>query len=584
MQLQHFNRFFLSLRMKFMILFMALITIPFMISGAFTYTKYASNVEQSTKNSTLQIVDQIRINLDRYVKEIERLTLAPLYDPNVLAILKNHSQLYQKGAYLTAEEQFKMNLFISSMSFDRSEIESILIFTNDGSLFGNADTNVTNYWLEENKKWMEQVDNDDGGLTILPPHAVSYYMAGPKTVISLSRLIREPYTHSKIGFIKVDLKVDGFENIFSSVNFGNNSKLYIYDRNGIPLYPQSAAAGPDINDPRFLSASAKSKYTGMQIWGQIPLEELRKEAKDITGYTLMISLISLAVAFLLAIVSSDRLVKPIRHLQSKMELVKKGFLKERAVVVHNDEIGQLSEVFNRMMSEIDRLVREVYETKLRERDAEISALQSQMNPHFLYNTLESINMMAVQINHLELSGVVSSLGKLLRYTVDKRQTKVYLRDELRFVEAYLQIQKLRSGDSMRAELFIDPSLHIVLVPKLLLQPLVENVIEHGMGSEPVTIRIRAAAENDDLIMTVEDDGVGMDDPALERLLLRLSAPEETTSAARNTAFGQRNGGYALRNVHQRLQLLYGKPYGIRIQHNDHKGMTVLIRLPFEWEE
>ncbi|MCR8635453.1 cache domain-containing sensor histidine kinase [Paenibacillus radicis (ex Xue et al. 2023)] len=582
MLLANLNRLFLSLRMKFMILFMALITIPFIISGAFTYTKYSANVEQNTKNYTLQIVDQIRINLDRYVKEIERLTLSPLYDPNVLAILKNHSSSYQKGVYLTAEEQFKTNLFISSMAFDRSEIESILIFTNDGSLFSNSDTSVTNYWEQETNNWMEKADLEDGGLTINPPHSVSYYTTGPKTVVSLSRLIREPYTHSKIGFIKVDLKAEGFEKIFSSVNLGNNSKLYIYDKDKTLLHPQSTITEPDVNDPRFLSAWTKSKYTGLQILGQIPLGELRKEAKEITSYTLMISLTSLAVALILAILSSDRLVKPIRHLQSKMELVKKGFFKERAIVATNDEIGQLTEVFNRMVGEIDRLVREVYETKLRERDAEISALQSQMNPHFLYNTLESINMMAVQHNHLALSNVVTNLGKLLRYTVDKNQSAVYLRDEVRFVESYLQIQALRCGDSLRMEIFIDPSLQYVLVLKLILQPLVENVIEHGMGSDPVTIRIRAATENDDLILSVEDDGLGIDVQTMEQVLRRIDYAGEEHPVKQE--FGQKSSGYALRNVHQRIRLLYGEPYGILLKKNAHKGMTVFIRLPFQWEE
>ncbi|MEK3719343.1 cache domain-containing sensor histidine kinase [Paenibacillus sp. FSL H8-0034] len=580
--LVHLNRTFFSLRTKFMILFMALITIPFMISGAFTYTKYAANVEQSTKNYTLQIVDQIRINLDRYMKEIDRLTLSPLYDPNVLAILKNHTSSYQKGVYLTAEEQFKMNLFISSMAFERSEIESILIFTDDGSLFSNSDTSVMNYWSQDTNNWMADDILEDGGLTINPPHTVSYYTSGPKTVVSLSRLIREPYTHSKIGYIKVDLKTEGFENIFSSVQFGNNSKLYIYDQKGTILYPQASASEPDLNDPGLLSASTRSKYTGLQIWGQIPLAELRKEAKEITSYTLMISLISLGAALLLAVLSSDRLVKPIRHLQSKMELVKKGFFKERAIVSTHDEIGQLTEVFNRMVGEIERLVREVYETKLRERDAEISALQSQMNPHFLYNTLESINMMAVRHHHLALSDVVTNLGKLLRYTVDKRQTFVYLRDEVRFVEAYMQIQELRSGDRLRAEIFIDPSLQIVLVLKLILQPLVENVIEHGMGSEPVTIRIKAVTENDDLIVSVEDDGLGMDEAEIEQVLRRIDYAGEDPHVKQE--FGHKSSGYALRNVHQRIRLLYGKPYGLVLRKNAHQGMTVLIRLPFQWEE
>jgi two-component system sensor histidine kinase YesM len=577
-----FKRLFVPLRMKFMILFMSLITIPIMISGAFTYSKYSSNVEQNAKNYTLQIVDQIRINLDRYVKEIERLTLSPLYDPDVLAILKNHSSLYQKGVYLTAEEQFKINLFISSMAFERSEIESILIFTNDGSLFSNAEASVLNYWVKETESWMEQVETEDGGLTILPPHTVSYYKTGAKKVVSLSRLLREPYTHKIIGMIKVDLNEDGFEKIFSSVSFGTNSKLYIYDKEAQLMYPDLIDSQPDLQAPQFLSASTKSKYTGLQIIGQIPLKELRKEAKELTRYTLMITVLALGAAFLLAIISSNRLVKPIRHLQSKMELVKKGFFKERAIVSTHDEVGQLTTAFNRMVGEIDRLVREVYETKLREREAEISALQSQMNPHFLYNTLESINMMAIQRNYLDLSSVVSNLGRLLRYTVDKHRTMVYLRDEIRFVEAYLQIQELRNGDSLRTEIGIDPALQNALVPKLILQPLIENVIEHAMGSRTVTVRIRARMEREDLVLSVEDDGEGMDEQTVDWVQQRMYSAKEEQSETQQ--FGEKNHGYALRNVHQRIRLLYDKPYGVSIHPHTGQGVQFLIRLPFRWDE
>ena len=130
---------YISLRTKFIVFFLFFITVPIAVSGTITYTKYASNVERSMADSTSQLVEQIRINLDRYIQEIERLTLSPFYDEEVLAILKKHSGAYDlDDAHMTIEEQQKINLFISSMAFDRSEIESILLFSNDGSLFNNS--------------------------------------------------------------------------------------------------------------------------------------------------------------------------------------------------------------------------------------------------------------------------------------------------------------------------------------------------------------------------------------------------------------------------------------------------------------
>ncbi|MEC0146727.1 sensor histidine kinase [Paenibacillus alginolyticus] len=576
------NRQFISLKMKFMILFMALITIPILISGSFTYIKYSSNVERNAENYTLNLVEQIRINMDQYMKEVERLTLAPYYDSGVLAILKLHSDLYQKGVYLNVEEQQKMGLFISSLSFDRPEIESILMFANDGSLFNNSEISVMNNWIPEKENWMSKVLLEEGAFTILPPHTVYYYSSGPKQVVSLTRLIREPFSHKPLGIIKVDLSADGFEKIFSPEGKGNNINLYIYDKEGTRVYSDRIAPELNLSDPQYLSASTDSTYTGLQFWGQIPLSELEKEARELTRFTIMITVISLIVAYLLSILSSNSLVKPIRHLQSKMALVRKGFFKEQAVVRTYDEIGQLTEVFNTMVGEIDRLVREVYETKLREREAELSALQSQMNPHFLYNTLESINMMAIQSNDLNISNVVTNLGNLLRYTVDMRQTLVYLRDEMQFVESYLQIQELRSSDRLRTEIYIDPSLLTALVPKLILQPLIENVIEHGMGGDPVTIRLRARMEGEDLILSVEDDGVGMDEPTVKLVEERMYSLRE--EHPQKQEYGLKSHGFALRNVHHRIRLLYGESYGISIDKKVCRGVTFQIRLPFQWEE
>src|SRR5690606_4811944 len=142
----------------------------------------------------------------------------------------------------------------------------------------------------------------------------------------------------------------------------------------------------DLDDERnYLHAEAEADYTGIKVMGVVPLHDLRDDATELTKFTLIISLLTLALAYVMAVVSSDRLVKPIQHLRSKMKLVQMGALQERAEVTTNDEIGQLTSVFNNMIEHIDYLVKEVYESTLRQREAELSALQEQINPHFLYN-------------------------------------------------------------------------------------------------------------------------------------------------------------------------------------------------------
>lgn len=587
-----FDKRFISLRTKFITLFFLFITIPFLISGIVTYNKYSADVEANARSYTAQIMDQIMVNIDRYVKEMERLTITPLYDEDVLNILRDHSGHHQRPRYLTTDETNKMNLFISSLQFDRSEIHSILIFANDGSLFSSFDRSISNYWSVDSSQWMEAVKLNDGKLTIVPPHQVDYYKQAMDNVVSLARVIREPYTHLPIGIVKVDLTPKGFESILSSVTLSQNSELYILDQEGNLLYSKSESdetmLAIDLDDERnYLHAEAESDYTGIKVMGVVPLHDLRDDAKELTKFTLIISLITLALAYVMAVVSSDRLVKPIQHLRSKMKLVQMGALQERAEVTTNDEIGQLTSVFNNMIEHIDYLVKEVYESTLRQREAELSALQEQINPHFLYNTLETMNMLALQKDNYELSGMITSLGKLLHYTVDKKEKPVYLKDEILFVESYLKIQSFRLGDRLHTDIRVDPSFEHCLVPKLILQPLIENVIEHGLASQSrVHLTLKVKVQGEDLIIAIQDDGVGMTSEqidALEELIYRTRHAEMPEKSDGNE-FGKVKKGYALRNVHQRIRLLYGEDYGLYIDKMIIQGALFWIKIPITWEE
>lgn len=637
--IQRMKAVYFPLRAKFMILFCLLITVPFFVIGVITYQKYSAGVERNTSELTYQLVDQMNVSLNRYVKEIERLTLMPMYDESIMRILKNHRDPVSKSPYLTSDETSKMNLFISSLAFDRSEIKSIAIYTNDGSIFSNLDQSVNTRWQgSPGFAWMDDVKEKDGGLVILPPHESDYYVV-PKTVISIARVIREPYTNKTLGMIKVDLTPLGFESILSSASLAGNGRIAITDREGRLIFASSdpgteeeriadaetygtdavgtqgaeAAAsrqavasangempGAETDAERntsgaqaahdryqgdtLISASTESDYTGLRVTAMMSLRELRKEARELSQFTLIVSVIALAAACALAILSAGKLVKPIAHLHAKMRQVKRGQFQERAVVSSNDEIGQLTEGFNAMIGEIDRLVKEVYETRLRERESELSALQSQIHPHFLYNTLEMMNMLALQGNGAQLSVIATSLGKLLRYTVDKKERQVFLQDELRFVESYLHIQALRLGDALRTSVRVDSSYDRCIVPKLMLQPLVENVIEHAMGASPVQLRISARVDGDDLIVSVQDDGIGMSTERKARLEREMNEPEQArvVDGKLQGSFGRVQKGFALRNVHQRIRLLHGEPYGITIDRSVRQGVGLDIRLPIEW--
>ncbi|KRE71439.1 sensor histidine kinase [Paenibacillus sp. Soil750] len=579
---------FVSLRTKFLVLFCFMITLPFLFSGYLTYQKYSANVEREAKTYSDQIVEQLSINLERYVKDIERITIAMYYDANLLQILEKHKIATVSGNYKSIEEQIKMSQLIASIIIDRTELEGVFIFALDGTLFSNLMETIKGNWEPNTSAWMEQVKQKDGGLVILPPVAWNYYLNKPKEALSFSRLIKDPLTNRELGYVKVDLTSKGFEKILSSVKVSKNSKLYVFNESLQPIYPFTKEAplpsydeivGTSSSD--IITSLRTTGYGGLQIIGTIPKEDLLTDARKLTSFTLWISVVSLVFAFAAALFTSDRLVKPVHHLQRKMRRVQGGDFQERAIVYSNDEIGSLTEGFNSMVSQLDIMIKEMYELRLREKDSELSALQSQINPHFLYNTLESINMVAVKERNNELSQVITSLGKLLRYTVDKQERFVYLKDELAFVQNYLNIQSFRLEDQLSTEILVDFSHEYAMLPKLILQPLVENAIEHGLGKEPITIQITSKAEGQDLYVYVTDNGKGINPERRKLVEQRLIEPERQQSGFLSD---KKSKGFALRNIHQRLVILYGESYGLSIAHTGPEGTSFCIRIPFQWEE
>lgn len=579
---------FLSLRAKFIFLFFLLITIPFFLSGLITYKQYSNNVQAEAIAYTRQIIDQITINLDRYLKDMDRLTLTPYYDKNVIDILNAHLSIIPTTRYVKNDENAKMNFMITSLAIDRNELQGIMIFTNDGIIFSNLQDSITRNWEMSANAWMRDVITADGGLVIIPPHPVYYYLGGPKEVVSIARVIREATTNKHLGIVKVDLSEKSFEKILASASFSKNSHIYVSDRQDRQLYPLHGQVDLKTTDNQismagetYLTATKQSDYTGMYVTGLIPQADMKAGARQLIRFTIFISVGAVLVAYFIAGIASGRLVRPIRHLQMKMKKVQKGDFGERATVTTFDEIGQLTEGFNVMVAEIERLVREVYESKLREREAEFYALQSQINPHFIYNTLESINTMALQSQQYKVSNVVVNLGRLLRYTVDKNAKYVTLQDEISFVESYLEIQSSRLGILLKTEFHVEIGHEYLLIPKLILQPLVENVIEHALTDQPVTVKISTRIEGEDLLIVVEDDGAGMTAARRIQVEKHMHAEHDEESKQR---FGEKKKEFALRNVHRRLFLLYGEGYGLFMNKTTTRGSQFLVRIPLLYGE
>ncbi|WNR44845.1 cache domain-containing sensor histidine kinase [Paenibacillus roseipurpureus] len=543
-----------------------------------------------------QITDQINQNLDRTFTELQRLSLVPLYDAQVVAILQKYNLKINVNTRPTFEELDKMSLYIAGSAYNRPELHGIHIIAGNGYVFTNVDPSLIKPYLDVSREeWYQRAVKADGAWTLIPQHQPSYYV-NPLTTVSVARLLRDQTTSQALGVIIIDMKLDFFRSILSKVKFEEEGSLLVVNGANELVFEESRGAlAPGmngvlqgtswtgngvhqmrINAETYMVIRNVSDYSGLKVVSFIPVGALLKETKDLRNFTLILAAGCLVVAGLLAFYFAYQLSRPLLKLKQKMLLVQNGNFHHRVPIETQDEFGQLGIGFNRMVEEIERLVNEVYVIGLREKEAELVALQSQINPHFIYNTLESINMMAVQKGVHEVSDMVSALGRMLRYTVDRADRFVRLEEEWQFVQSYVKIQQLRYGERLLAvfDMEEEASLQHCLVPKLLLQPLVENAIYHGLDSleRGGTIWVSAAQHDNDLLLMVRDDGTGMKDEHIQQLKTSIHLPllKEGT-----------NRGMALRNIYQRLALLYPGAFELDIDASDGEGTAVTIIIPLK---
>ncbi|THF73795.1 cache domain-containing sensor histidine kinase [Cohnella fermenti] len=320
-----------------------------------------------------------------------------------------------------------------------------------------------------------------------------------------------------------------------------------------------------------------------RIVTEAPIDSLLKEARQVRTTSLVVTGLTLLLSCCLIVIFLNRIMDRIRKLLRTMTLVKQGKLVKVKDEGGADEIGQLTKNFNQMVEGLESSIEENYvirlslqDAQIKKRDAELYALQSQINPHFLFNTLESIRMKLItattSAQNLETAGMVRNLSKILRKSLNWHEDVVRLEEEMEFVRSYIDIQKARFHDKISEQLGVDESLLALKVPKLIVQPIVENAIKHGIENKKGkgVIAISVKEEGDTVRIVIRDDGIGIDGGRLERIRQALSQTGSERKERR--AIG-------LQNVHDRIALHYGEGYGLTVDSAEGEGTTVTLSLP-----
>jgi len=564
----------MSLRLKIILVFVLCIILTFSPLLFILETKVkALNMEQ-LEQQTIQLIDSKSIEIGSWLNQrISEIRIIHEY------VSTNEFNLMASRLYLT-----RLNKVLSKQYGNLNETFAIGALDGYGWINDNITIHVSN------RDYFNKVMSSDVEYVISKP-LVSKSDNTPIFIICYP-IINDK--NKKIGFINGAVNLEKISEIASSIDVYNgfswimNKDMDIYSISKDILtnkYISAEELNKIIKKSKEINSgtiSLKNIYNkdATLFFSSIPYTEdwilctiiennyIHAQTNNIINLVIILGIILLFFSILLAIIISGTLVKPIYKLKNHMVEVSNGNLDSYYETKNNDEISILGKVFNQMLMDIKKLINQVYKVQTQKRNAELRVLQSQINPHFLYNTLDTIQWKALAYKAFDVADMINSLSIFFRISLSDGKEFITISDEIEHVRNYLEIQKTRYKDKISYSINLNESISQNLVPKMIIQPLVENSIYHGLKlkKQKGIININVLSENDYIIIEVIDNGIGMDHKMLATTKDNLYNSIESEH-------------YGLYNINERLKLTFKDKYNIDIDSEFGKGTKVLLKIP-----
>lgn len=579
-----------SIRNKLLLYFLFLILLPTITLTIMGNIIYKDAIEKEANNYTLQTIDQVRGYVDFYIKDMENIIDNLGQQQQIINFLNYTDNGMNKFDFKTAEaENIKLMKTFTSL---HPEITGMMVVNSSGNYVSNEMESISRDPLTKESWYKEAVKAPHDIHLFSKPigrnvrNKVNNYSADD--VVSVVKAIIDPKSSKCIGVILIDMNLNIIKQTIDKVTLGKTGFLYITDGKGEIVYAPENPVVYRIKDELLTSNNyysviqkiktksyriiyKNSSYTQWKTIGVFSLDEKLKAVTDIRTLSLIIALVTALIAIVLAAIFSSSIARPIKKLRKLMKKSEEGDFDVQFDSKYNDDIGQLGNSFNNMIKKIKQLINMVQVQEKNKRRAEIKILEAQIKPHFLYNTLDTIQWMAEEHKANDIMEIVNALTNLIRISLSRGDEIIDLKDEISHVESYLLIQKVRYEEKITYEIHYDERLINFKVLKLILQPLVENSIYHGIkekrGGGKIIINIKEAEGK--LLISVIDTGVGIPEDKLKLIndILINKIPK------------QDGMGYGIYNVNDRIRLTYGDDYGLRYKSVYGEGTTVELWHP-----
>ncbi|MGO4499433.1 sensor histidine kinase [Paenibacillus sp. 2RAB27] len=595
-----------GLTKKIFVYFLIVIILSLSSVGFFSYMTSSGELAEMVENQMNQIVGNAVHHTDLYLKDYERSIVSLLTNRQVMEFVDLKADREEYDYYiarktireLSVDPLFIRNPKLSSVYVLSDKLNAVYYYNGVGEQSFNAEDK------RKQREYLLANTAADGKLSILNHTIIE---GQENQMLTLVRRFRG-FTSSELsGILAIEMRSADLSALWKGIDLGKYGYLFIIDNKGRYIYhPDGEKVGSDVpkafvekmekagtssfidsseGDER-MYVSRKSDYSDWQLVVSMPLRELRKPLMNIRSTTLIVGLFTLMLAILLAYRFGKSITKPIQVLKSGMRETEKGNWATIPLPPHKDEIVELMVRYNlmvkRLSEAVDRVVQvEISNSEIRmeRQKAEYQSLQLQINPHFMYNTLETIVCYATIQESEEISEIVKALAYMLRYSVQTNLEEITVANELKHVLYYIVVLKHRIGRDFEIDVAIKPEYLLHVMVRLTLQPLVENVFQHAFpdGLEDYHfVRIDGGVVDGIFWISVEDNGSGMTEAKLTQLQAKLNANRLADTETDEAGI---KGGIGVLNVHRRIQMVYGESYGLRIESVAEQGTKMIMVMP-----
>ncbi|SEK56988.1 sensor histidine kinase [Paenibacillus sp. OK003] len=566
------------IKYKIMVICITVIILPVLVMTISSYYSSERLLAQNYTNLLTDLAKQTNIRIDEFLKEIEKITLLA---SNGLSdnLSATHEGSFPIQDFLReGDEQNEIAAYNILMNYImmKDRVFSIYLYNLNGgqNLFVSPNQPIDPDFKVANELWFKKFMHDNDR-TITLTTRIDEQLENKILAVSHARKIHDVASGELLGVIVVSIDIKFIEIVNRNLQEGLRSRFMIVDENDKIVYNVNdrligTLFRDNVRPPESLNVVVTSPLS-QQKWTTylyMPLDELTADGKILGHNLVTLSIVLVLFAAIISIFLSHVITTPIKKLLRNISLVEKGQFEQVEHIRSRDEIGHLSVRFNKMSHELKRMVERMQQEEIEKAKAEMRALHDQIKPHFLYNTLGSVKWIASMQQAEKIVEMTDALISMLRYATRSDGTLVTIREEIDNIANYVTIQNVRYYDCIQMKYEIEDRLLDYRMPKMILQPIVENAIFHGLAEleEDGVITIRIQPRGSDIVIEVCDNGIGMDQHTIQNFM------EDKLEADKGTGIG-------LHNVQRRIQLHFGKPYGIQVASQIGEGTTFIILLP-----